>query len=404
MLLKLAWRNIWRNRNRSLITMSAIASAVLLAVVTVSLQQGVWSNLVNNLVSLYSGYAQVHAKGYWDEQTLENSFELSDSLDQIVAGTAGVSGMAHRLESFALISSGEKTRGCLVVGVDPVAEEALTLLSAKISSGAMLQPGGDAALVAEGLAKKLNLDLGDTLVLLTQGYYGNTAAIKTPICGLLHFGNPELNERIAYIPLSRAQYWLDAPGRATSLVIGLEQAQELPMVAKSLKKSLPKAYEALTWQEMMPEINQHIEADSAGMYIMLGILYLLISFGIFSTLLMMLAERQREFGMLNAVGMQLKLIARVVLAETIFLTLCGSIAGLLLSYPAVWYLTENPIRFTGEMAEMYIKFGFEPIFPAIIKARIFIEQTLLVLLIGLILASYPVWRVLGLKPVEAMRK
>jgi ABC-type lipoprotein release transport system permease subunit len=404
MLLKLAWRNIWRNRNRSLITMSAIASAVLLAVATVSLQQGVWDNLIKNLVSLYSGYAQVHAKGYWDEQTLENSFVINESVDQLVAGTPGVNALAHRLESFALASSGEKTRGCLVVGVDPVAEENLTHISAKIQSGEMLETGREGALVAEGLAEKLQLQIGDTLVLLTQGYYGSTAAIKTEIQGLLHFGSPELNNRITYIPLALAQYWLDAPGRATSLVLGLEEAQQLPAVSKSLKKSLPADYEARTWKEMMPEINQHIEADSAGMYIMLGVLYLLISFGIFSTLLMMLAERQREFGMLNALGMRLKYIARVVLAETVFLTLCGSIAGLILSYPVVLYLNIHPIRFGGEMAEMYEKFGFEAIFPTVIKARIFIEQTLFVLCVGLLLAIYPVWRVFRLNPVEAMRK
>ncbi|MBK8969748.1 MAG: ABC transporter permease [Lewinellaceae bacterium] len=403
MLLKLAWRNIWRNRNRSLITMSAIASAVLLAVATVSLQQGVWEHLIKNLVSLYTGYAQVHAKGYWDEQTLENSFEIDKTVEQQVAGTPGVNAIAHRLESFALASSGDKTRGCLVVGINPAEEENLTRLSAKIQSGSMLESGQDGALVAEGLAEKLNLALGDTLVLLTQGYYGSTAAMKTPIRGLLHFGSPELNNQIAYIPIQLAQYWLDAPDRATSLVVGLEQAEDLPAVARSLKKSLPKTYEALTWKEMMPEINQHIEADSAGMYIMLGVLYMLISFGIFSTLLMMLAERQREFGMLNALGMQPWSIARVVLAETVFLTLCGSLAGLLLSYPLVWYLAENPIQLGGDMAEIYEKFGFEAIFPATVKAKIFVEQTLVVLSVGLVLAVYPVWRVLRLNAVEAMR-
>ncbi len=404
MLLKLAWRNIWRNRNRSLITMSAIASAVLLAVATVSLQEGVWGHLIKNLVSLYTGYAQVHAKGYWDEQTLENSFEIDKTVEQHVAATPGVNAIAHRLESFALASSGEKTRGCLVVGINPAEEENLTQLSAKVQSGHMLESGQEGALVAEGLAEKLDLRLGDTLVLLTQGYYGSTAAMKTPIRGLLHFGSPELNNQIAYIPIDLAQYWLDAPGRATSLVVGLEQAEDLPAVARFLKSSLPKTYEALTWKEMMPEINQHIEADSAGMYIMLGVLYLLISFGIFSTLLMMLAERQREFGMLNALGMQPWSIARVVLAETVFLTLCGSLAGLLLSYPLVWYLAENPIQLGGDMAEIYEKFGFEAIFPATIKAKIFVEQTLVVLGVGLVLAIYPVWRVLRLNAVEAMRQ
>ncbi len=404
MLLKFAWRNIWRNRSRSLITMSAIGSAVLLAVVTVSLQKGVWENLVKNLVSLYTGYAQVHAKGYWDEQTLENSFEIKEDINQLVAGTPGIQSMTHRLETFALASSGPKTRGCLVVGIEPKSENALTQLASKVRSGEMLHAESEAALLAEGLAEKLKLGLGDTLVLLTQGYYGSTAAIKVPIQGLLHFGSPELNDRIAYVPLAVAQHWLDAPGRATSLVIGLERAQLLPGVDKALKKTLPPEYEALTWKEMMPEITQHIEADSVGMYIMLGILYMLISFGIFSTLLMMLAERQREFGMLTALGMPPRAIARVVLAETVFLTLSGCLAGIALSYPAVWYLYKYPIVFSGDLAETYERFGFEPVFPAIIKASIFTNQTLVVLCIGLVLAIYPVLRVLHINAVEAMRK
>lgn len=404
MLLKFAWRNIWRNRSRSLITMSAIGSAVLLAVVTVSLQKGVWENLVKNLVSLYTGYAQVHAKGYWDEQTLENSFEIKEDINQLVAGTPGIQSMTHRLETFALASSGPKTRGCLVVGIEPKSENALTQLASKVRSGEMLHAESEAALLAEGLAEKLKLGLGDTLVLLTQGYYGSTAAIKVPIQGLLHFGSPELNDRIAYVPLAVAQHWLDAPGRATSLVIGLERAQLLTRVDKALKKTLPPEYEALTWKEMMPEITQHIEADSVGMYIMLGILYMLISFGIFSTLLMMLAERQREFGMLTALGMPPRAIARVVLAETVFLTLSGCLAGIALSYPAVWYLYKYPIVFSGDLAETYERFGFEPVFPAIIKASIFTNQTLVVLCIGLVLAIYPVLRVLHINAVEAMRK
>lgn len=403
MLLKLAWRNIWRNRNRSLITMSAIGSAVLLAVVTVSLQKGVWDNLIKNLVSMYTGYVQVHADGYWAEQTLDNSFETNDSLNRLVAQTPGVIHFAHRLETFALASSGKKTRGCLVVGIEPEAENALTRLAPKVQAGSMLHDDTPSALVAGGLAEKLDLRVGDTLVLLTQSFYGSTAAIKVAISGLLHFGSPELNERIAYLPLPVAQSWLDAPGRATSLVLGLENARKMPRVARALRHNLPGTYETLTWEDMMPEISQHLEADAAGMYIMLGILYLLISFGIFSTLLMMLAERRREFGMLLALGLRPAGMARVVLAETVFLTLCGCVAGLLLSWPVVWYLEVHPIRFGGELAKTYEQFGFEAVFPAVLKAGIFIEQTGIVLGIGLVLALYPVWRVMRLKPVEAMR-
>lgn len=403
MLIKLAWRNIWRNRNRSLITMSAVASAVLLSVVTVSLQKGVFDNLIKDMVSLYTGYVQVHAKGYWEEQTLDNSFEVNDSLDQMVQKTPGVVRMAHRLETFALASSGEKTRACLVVGIDPAAEDSLTRLTPKIQSGAMLTRDGESALVAEGLAGKLGLDFNDTLVLLTQGYYGSTAAIKLPIKGLLRFGSPELNERIVYLPLAVSQTWLDAPNRATSLVLGLENPRLMAQIEREIENKLSSQYEILNWKEMMPEISQHIETDTASTYIILGVLYLLISFGIFSTLLMMLAERRREFGMLLALGMHPPLIGRVVFLETIFLTLCGCLAGILLSWPIVWYLNIHPIEFGGDLAKTYEKFGFAPIFPTTLKASIFIEQAVIVGCMGFILALYPVWRVLRLKAVESMK-
>lgn len=403
MLIKLAWRNIWRNRSRSLITMSAVASAVLLAVVTVSLQKGVFDNLIKDVVSLYTGYVQVHARGYWEEQTLDNSFEINDTLDRAARETSGVILAAHRLETFALASSGEKTRACLVVGIDPGAEDSLTRLTPKIQSGAMLNRDDQSALVAQGLAQKLGLGLRDTLVLLTQGYYGSTAAIKLPIAGLLRFGAPDLNERTVYLPLTVAQHWLDAPNRATSLVLGLEDPRRMPGVQREMERQLPGHYEIMNWKEMMPGITQHIESDTAGAYIMLGVLYLLISFGIFSTLLMMLAERRREFGMLLALGMHPPLIGRVVFLETIFLTLCGCIAGIALSWPIVWYLNVHPLEFGGDLAKTYEKFGFAPIFPTTLKTRIFVEQALLVSCMGVILALYPVWRVLRMKAVESMK-
>ncbi|MCB9306640.1 MAG: ABC transporter permease [Lewinellaceae bacterium] len=400
----LAWRNIWRNRNRSLITMASIAGAVMLSVVTVSLQKGVWDNLVRNVVSLYTGYVQVHGKGFWDEQTLDNSFEVSDSALQTVLHTEGVTGMSPRIEAFALASVGEKTRGCLAVGIEPEAEDRLTHLRAKITSGHFIKDGSDHALVAEGLAEKLHLSVGDTLVLLSQGYFGSTAAGQYQIAGILHFGSPELNESVCYLSLQAARYWLDAPDRATALALSLDDPRNLGRVQHALKAALPQTLEVMTWEEMMPEIVQHIKTDTAGMYIFIGVLYLLISFGIFSTLLMMLSERQREFGMLVALGMRKGKIAAVVLMESVFLTLTGSLAGLLLSWPVVWYLTEYPIRIGGEFAKIYERFGFEAVFPATVYAPIFIEQTLVVLGVGLVLALYPALQILRLDPVAAMRK
>jgi ABC-type lipoprotein release transport system permease subunit len=404
MLFQLAWRNIWRNHHRSLITMASIASAVMLAVVTVALQKGVFDNLVENLVGMYSGHIQVHSEGYWEEQVLDNAFLLTDSMLSGVAAVAGVEAVSPRLETFSLLSMDEKTKGALVVGILPDREDGLTGLGYKLMSGVLPEVSASSVLLGEGLAERIQAGVGDTVVLLGQGYFGSMAAGKFPVAGLLHFGSPALNDQVVYLPLPAAQHWLDAPGMATTLAVRVSAGSDLSAVAQQLGLVAREGWEVLTWEEMMPEIVQHIRTDNAGMLIMLGVLYLLIAFGIFSTLLMMLAERQREFGMLVALGMKQRAIAAVLVMESVLLTLGGCLVGVLLSLPVTWYLTVHPMRFEGEFAEIYEQFGFEAVFPAVMEPGIFLRQAVFVLALGLLLSAYPVWRVLKLDPVEAMRR
>ncbi|MCW5925130.1 MAG: ABC transporter permease [Saprospiraceae bacterium] len=403
MLLQLAWRNLWRNPNRSFITMASVWCAVVLAVAMSSLQKGVFDHLIANVVSFYSGYVQVHRAGYQSEQTLENSFPLTDSIQKAVLSSPGVAAATPRLEAFALASTGEKTKGCLVAGIAPDTEERVTRLKSKLVAGAYLQDSAQTILIAEGLAKRLQTGLGDTVILLGQGYYGTTAAGKYAIGGILRFGSPALNDQVVFLPLAAAQHWLDAPGLATTLVVSPEKPTATERTAAQLRASLPPDFETLTWQEMMPDIHEHIQTDTASGAIILGVLYLLISFGIFATLLMMLAERQREFGMLVALGMKKRQLAQMVMFESVLITLTGCLFGILVSIPLVWWLKEHPIRITGEMAEVYEKFGFEAIFPASLAPSIFWNQALAVLIIGLLLSLYPIVKVLFLKPVDAMR-
>ncbi len=384
--------------------MASIACAVMLAVVTVALQKGVFDNLVDNLVGMYSGHIQVHAEGYWEEQVLDNAFPFEDSLLAAVSSVAGVNGVSPRLETFALLSNAERTKGALVVGILPDREDGVTGLKRKLVAGSIPETASSSVLLGEGLAGRITAGIGDTVVLLGQGYYGSMAAGKFPVAGILHFGSPALNDQVVYLPLATAQDWLDAPAMATTLAVRLSAGAELSPVAAQLRRVSGAGWEVMSWEEMMPEIVQHIRTDNAGMLIMLGVLYLLIAFGIFSTLLMMLAERQREFGMLVALGMKKRAIASVLSLESVLLTLTGCLVGILLSLPVTWYLTVHPIRFEGEFAEVYEQFGFEAVFPAVMEPRIFLEQALFVLVLGLSLAAYPVWRVMKLDPVEAMRR
>ncbi|MFM7401334.1 MAG: ABC transporter permease, partial [Bacteroidota bacterium] len=181
MLFILAWRNLWRNKNRTFITMASISSAVLLSVTLVSLQRGIFDNLIRNVVSFYTGYIQIHGKGYWSDQTLENCLPLTDGLLDSVLATPGVAGVTPRLEAFSLASFGETTKGCMVVGIDPDAENEITRLKDKLISGTYPGKGDNGLMVAEGLARTMGVHTGDTLVLLGQSMYGSTAAGKFAI-------------------------------------------------------------------------------------------------------------------------------------------------------------------------------------------------------------------------------
>jgi ABC-type lipoprotein release transport system permease subunit len=403
MLFTLAWRNLWRNKNRTFITMASISSAVLLSVTLVSLQRGIFDNLIRNVVSFYTGYVQIHGKGYWKDQTLENCLPLTDSLLQSVLATPGVASVTPRLEAFSLASFGETTKGCMVVGIDPEAENRITHLKDKLISGEYPGKDGSGLMVAEGLANSMGVRTGDTLVLLGQSMYGSTAAGKFAITGILRFGSPDLNRRLVYLDIGTARLMFDTGERVTSLVVSPTDETRFRLLASTLQTTFQENADVMTWEDKMPDIVQHIETDTASMYIISGVLYLLISFGIFSTLLMMLAERRREFGMLVALGMKRGLLARLAVVESVLVAFLGAIAGVLISFPAVLYLKKNPIKAWGALRETFEQFGFEAIFPTVVQADIFISQTAIVLTLALVLAVYPAWHIMRLNTVQAIR-
>jgi putative ABC transport system permease protein len=403
MIKKLTWRNLWRNRRRTVITMASVTFAVVLAIVMKSLQRGVYDNLVKNVVSFYSGYIQVHKKGYQDEQILDNSFSINDSLIKKIEQPS-VKAIAPRIESFALASTGNLTKGCMVVGIEPAKEDQLTALKSKLIQGSYLNNNDEGALITEGLAKRLSLSVNDTIILLAQGYHGTIAAGKYPVKGILKFGQPDLNDGLVYLPLPAAQYFFNAEDIVTSLAISIDDPSHLDIIQQELASKVGNDYEVMTWQQLMPEIENEFRADSAGLYVWTGILYLIIGFGIFGTVLMMTAERKYEFGMLIAIGMKKIRLGRILITETILISICGTICGMLISIPIVLYLKKNPIRFTGDMAKAYEQFGFEPIFPSAVNFNIFLSQAIVVMIIALIIGIYPLWHVNRLNPVEAMRK
>lgn len=402
---KLAWRNIWRNRRRTFITAASILFAVMLASMMEALQKGAWNHMINNVVNFYFGYAQIHEKGYWADQSLDKAFAMGDDIRQLPEKVRGLTELVPRLESFALASTGSNTIGTLVVGIDPAAEKSMTQLDKRVTQGTFLEPSDEAALVAEGVAERLNLKMGDTLVLVSQGYHGVNAAGKYPVKGIVHFGSPDLNKQMVYLPLKAAQWFYGADGLITSVALKIDNPREVQHIVRQTRHQLDlEKYEVLDWQELLPDLVQAKALDSAGNYIVYFILYAVIAFGIFGTILMMSKERAYEFGVLVAIGMRRMKLGIMVWIEIMLLGLLGAVAGIICSLPVIGYFHTHPMRFSGDYAQTLEKFGFEPIFPAAFEMWIFLLQASIVLIITTVLALYPLLKIRNLKPVEAMRE
>jgi ABC-type lipoprotein release transport system permease subunit len=291
----------------------------------------------------------------------------------------------------------------MVNGIDPVLEDRMNALRSKIIGGSYLEPGAAGVLMSEGLSSHLGIDVGDTLVLYGQGYHGVIAAGKYPVQGVVEFLTPDLNAATVYLTLPAAQELYGMPGLVNSLSIMIDHPRHQADVLGNVKALVGDRYEVMGWDEMMPDLVQAIEVDNAGGILMLVILYVVIGFGIFGTVMMMTIERRKEFGVLMAVGMHRSRLILTTLMETVLLSLLGVIAGAAVSLPIMVYYAKNPIQLTGELAEVMIRFGMDPILPLSMNPGIIGAQMLVVLLLAIVSVTYPTRVLKNLEPVQAMR-
>ena len=404
MLIKLAWRNIWRNKKRSLITITAIFIAVFLSIFMRSLQLGMYDNMIGNVVGSFSGYIQVHSNGFWDEQVIDNAFEANKDFIKKLEETNGVSNVIQRVQSGSLSSSGDLSKFVFITGIEPEKEKLLTNWDKRLLKGQLLTDTSTSINIGKGVANFFGLDIGDTLVFIGQGYHGMQAVGAYRVSGILEMKNPRLNNISVFMPLPLAQEFLSADNLITHLVIDKKEYEDEKEIAANISSSLDNNYEVMTWQQMMPELEQTIQADSAGGLIMVFILYMIITFGIFGTVLMMTQERKYEFGVVVSIGMKkIKLIITMVY-ETIFLSSFGVLLGIILSRPLILYYHYNPLQFPDEQAAVMEEFGFEAIIPFMSTYDIPLTHGLIIFIISALISIYPATTILLLKPIKAMKR
>lgn len=402
--LKLAWRNIWRNKRRTLITMTSIIVAVLLSAVMRSMQEGQYNDMIQSTVGTFSGYIQVHASGYWDERTLDNSFQATDSLLETLQSPDEVAAVVPRIESFALGAGKQQSRPVMIMGVDIKAEQHLSNPKQRLHTGNYFDSNDEqAAIVGREVLQRLNMQVSDSLVLLGQGFRGMSARGLYPIKGTVSFPNPEMNKNLVMLPLQTAQQFLAAEDRLTTAAFTVDNPDQIDPTVQKLKQLLSADYEVMSWREMMPSLVQSIEVDRGSGYIILGVLYMVVGFGILGTVLMMVTERTYEFGIMLSVGTPRGRLARILAIEILFIAMLGSAIGILISFPIAWYFHLHPIQLTGDMAAVTESYGLQPIIPFSVEPSIFLSQALVIFVITIAFSLIPIFRASNLNPVEAMR-
>jgi len=368
------------------------------------MQIGTYDQMIQNSAGIFTGYLQVHQKGYWDKPTIDNSFAYTDSLIKKIASVNHVTDVVPRLQSYALAAGQKKSRAAMIIGFDTKAEQSLSDPQKNLIDGTYISSdSARSVLITEGLANYLNLAVGDSLVLLGQGYHGMSAADVYPIQGIVKYGIQEMNRAMVFLPIDEAQVFFGTYGRLTAAAVTLDDAHAVNDVQKTIQSQLNGPYEVMTWRQLMPELVQAIEADSGSGMIILLVLYIVVGFGIMGTILMMTAERQYELGVMVSIGTSRFRLGSMLLLELIFLALLGIILGCMGSLPLVWYFHLNPIHFSGDAAAAMRQYGMEPILPFSTDPTIILGQAMIILGLTAVVSFYPMYHAHKLNPIKAMR-
>lgn len=401
----LAWRNIWRNRRRSFINIASVLFAVLMAIAADSFERGSYELMIDNMVKFSTGYIQVQDVLYDEEPSIDNAMLYDENLKTKLAAFEGdIEYTVPRIQNFALAATENRTRGAFIIGIDPESEDRFNNISEKLIKGEFLKDDDQAVMLGAGLSDILGLGVGDTLILIGQGFQGASAAGMFPVKGIVKLSIPEMNNNSVYMPIGAAQWFYGAEERITSLIVMPVNPSRTNRLTNALNQKLDREwYVAYNWQHMLRDLLKLMKMDMAGSRMITFILYIVIGFGLFGTVLTMMLERLKEFAMLISIGMKRYQLAIVCFFETLFMSFIGVIIGSVVTYPILLYFNINPIPLTGEMAEIINDYGFEAVMPTSVTPEIFINQVVIVFFLALLIGLFPVYKVFRLKVVDVVK-
>ncbi|MCH2021351.1 MAG: ABC transporter permease [Saprospiraceae bacterium] len=401
-IIKIAWRNVWRNKLRSTIVISAIALGLWGGLFVMSLVLGLNEQRMNGAVNSYLSHIQIHNPKYLENPKLKYSLQEVDEAIKFLEKDSRIKAFSKRVSSTGMAASSGGNQGVNILGIDPNEEKKVTNISNKIVEGEYFTQGKkNSIVIGQRLAKKLKLKLKSKLLITFQDIDKNIISIQFKVRGIYKTGSSVFDDSNIFVHKKALTQHLGI-GTATHEIVALcNSIDYAESISKELHKILKKDL-CQTWVEISPELGYAQEMMSNVVYIFMLIILLALSFSIINTMLMAVLERKKEIGMLMSIGMNKKNLFSMIAFETLFIVVIATPIGMLSAYLTITYFSNNGINLSV-VEEGLGSLGIGAfVFPFLPK-NLYINITLLTLIVAFLSSLFPARRALKLNPSEAVR-
>jgi ABC-type lipoprotein release transport system permease subunit len=404
MFFQLGWRNIWRNRRRTLVILTAVIIGVWSMIFLGALMRGIADQFVLNGIKTLTGHIQVHHQGYRDDPVVENSMtepsKVEAALTKLLPHGAQ---WVPRVRVNAVVSNARHSTGVTLVGINPPREAAISFIGRAITEGRYLNSDDPYDIVVgKALVDKFETQLGYKLVLMSQDTEGEIASRAFRIIGIYRAEMEATEKQFVFVTMPAAQQMLKLRDGISEVAILLPVHGEADQVADALQAGLPATeYEVNTWQELLPMATAILKIYDWTIFIWFLVVFIAMGFGIVNTTLMAVFERIREFGLLKALGMKPWWIIQEVIIESFFLLILGMVIGNALGFLSVFALSGTGIDLSALAAGTEYWGMSRVIYPAILSQDVIVAN-LVVFFLGLVVSLYPAVKAARFTPVEAL--
>ncbi len=405
----MAWRNVWRSPTRSWVVIAAIALGVWAALSLTGFATGMMKSYVNSAIENSVGHLQIHAPAFTEEYDLKYQLPPASAMRPKLEQVPQIQAFSMRTVVSGMASSSQGARGVLVKGVEPSQEAAVSAIEEKLAEGAFFpEMRGNAVLIGQELAGKLNLKVRSKLVLTFQGLDREITAAAFRVVGIFDTGNAPFDGSTVFVERADLNR-LIVPQRDTTTIqadlayetaILLRDVNQVDTVATLLEAALP-AQEVKTYREVSPDLELYESQIQNVSIIYLVVILLALVFGIINTMLMAVLERIKELGMLMAIGMNKLRVFSMIVLETILLGLVATPIGLLLGYGTIEYVRENGIDMSAYSKGM-ASYGLSQVIYFDVEPGVYTQMAAGVFLTAILAAIYPAFKAIRLRPVEAL--